>query len=117
MNTTLQSEQILYGLFELDPAGTVLYSRMETEGEARAARGADISGLNFYEQVASFENVEEFRQRVTQFTRGTSPADNFTFDCLYEGRALSIKVLLARMLERLEQNRAKSVLVHIRKNA
>jgi hypothetical protein len=116
MSVSLLTEPELFGLFELDDAGTVLYSRIEADGEPDDTR-PDISGLNFYEQVAPFENVEEFRRRVTQFARGASPADNFNFDCRYEGYAQPVKVLLARIRERVNHDRTKSVLVHIRKGA
>lgn len=105
----------LLGLFELDAAGTVLYSRAEDDG-ARACAGRDVAGRNFYEEVAHFFNVEEFRRRVTQFVRGASPADSFRFDCLYDGGPLPVRVLLARIRERASADLTKSVLVHIRRD-
>jgi hypothetical protein len=108
-------EQKLFGLFELDDAGTVLYSRIEPEGGQPPGTEPDINGLNFYEEVATFGNVEEFRRRVTQFARSSSPVDSFRFDCRYEGSAQPVKVLLARIRERVDNERTKSVLVHIRK--
>jgi hypothetical protein len=116
MSASLLTEEKLFGLYELDAAGTVLYYRVEPNGEPGETR-PDISGLNFYDEVAHFENVEEFRRRVTQFTRSASPADNFDFDCRYEGCAQPVKVLLARIRERVNNDRTKSVLVHIRKGA
>ena len=108
-------EQMLFGLYELDPTGIVLYSRVETESETDAAR-TDVNGRDFYEEVASFDNVEELRQRIRQFTRSNSPADSFRFDCLYDGQAQSVRVLLARVRERAGEDRTRSVLVHIRKS-
>ena len=110
------AKQKLFGLFELDPAGTVLYSRIEPEVRSDGAP-PDVSGRNFYEEVAPFENVEEFRLRVSQFASGASPADNFNFNCRYDDCALPVRVLLARVRERTSQSRTKSVLVHIRKGA
>lgn len=115
-NGLSQEGQKLFGLFELDAAGTVLYSRLEPHG-AGAARTADMAGRNFYEEVVPFVNVEEFRRLVTQFTCGASPADSFRFDCLYDGGPLPVRVLLARIRERAHAERTKSVLVHIRKDA
>ncbi|HEV2799529.1 MAG TPA: hypothetical protein VGW12_03480 [Pyrinomonadaceae bacterium] len=117
MSIRLLMEQKLYGLYELDDVGTVLYSRMEPEGETPTIAPDDVAGRNFYDDVASFRNVEEFRRLVVQFTRGASPADNFEFDCLYEDCALPVKVLLARIRERVHHDRTKSVLVHIRRAA
>ncbi len=116
MNVSLVTEKKLLGLFELDPAGTVLYSRVELEGAPDGAE-PDIDGRNFYEEVVPFGNVEEFRRRVTQFTQGPSPADSFHFDCQYAEGALPVRVLLARIREQSSNSRTKSVLVHIRKSA
>ncbi len=102
----------LFGLFELDEAGTVLYSRIEPAGT-----GSNMAGRNFYDEVAPFENVAEFRRHVTEFTRSASPADSFKFDCRYMGCVCPVKVLLARIRERTSNERTKSVLVHIRKDA
>jgi hypothetical protein len=113
MGASLLTEDELCGLFELDDDGTVLYSRMEPGGEPCA----DVAGHNFYDEVAPFENVEEFRRRVTQFTRGADPADSFSFDCHYGSSAHPVKVLLARIRECAYNGRTKSVLVHIRKAA
>lgn len=110
------TKQKLFGLFELDAAGTVLYSRVEPEGDAPAVR-PDFAGRNFYAEVAPFENVEEFRRRVTGFAQGVSPAHTFSFDCRYGGDTLPVSVLLARVRERTCGERTRSVLVHIRKGA
>jgi len=112
MSVSMLTEQELFGLFELDAAGTVLYYRMEP-GDA----SPDMAGFNFYDEVAPFENVEEFRQHVAQFTSGAKPADSFSFDCRYDGWAQPVKVLLARIRERVDHNNTKSVLVHIRRAA
>jgi hypothetical protein len=112
----LLTEEELCGLFELDDDGTILYSRMEPAGEPCAAC-ADVAGRNFYDEVAPFENVAEFRQLVTEFAHGASPADSFKFDCRYEGCVHPVKVLLARIRERTDYERMKSVLVHIRRGA
>lgn len=112
MSASLLTGEELFGLFELDEAGMVLYSRIEPDGT-----GPDMSGRNFYEEVAPFENVAEFRRLVTDFAHGASPADSFKFDCQYEDCVHPINVLLARIRERLNHNRTKSVLVHIRKAA
>ncbi|HEV2705475.1 MAG TPA: hypothetical protein VGV59_06095 [Pyrinomonadaceae bacterium] len=116
MDISVQRTSTLFGLYELDQAGTVLYSRIETEGKTHDD-AQDVSGCNFYEAVAHFANVEEFRQRINHFTQGGEPADNFKFDCQYQYGALHIRVLLARIRERSDNTRTKSVLVHIRKGS
>ncbi|MCA1636140.1 MAG: hypothetical protein LC802_21230 [Acidobacteria bacterium] len=116
MSVSLLTAQELFGLYELDAAGTVLYYRIEPCGKP-GSTSPDMAGHNFYDEVAPFENVEEFRRCVTRFTRGEQPADNFKFDCRYAGYAQPVKVLLARIRERLNHDLTKSVLVHIRQGA
>jgi hypothetical protein len=118
MSAARRTEQKLFGLFELDAAGTVLYARIEPDGKpVGGGTGPDVSGRNFYEDVAPFENVEEFRRRVLQFARGIRHADNFSFNCQYQDGALPVRVLLARIRERTSNDQTKSVLVHIRHDA
>lgn len=109
MSASVLTTQALLGLFELDGAGKILYYRTDD-----ASLSPDMTGHNFYDEVAPFENIEEFRQCVTDFTRGAKPADSFDFDCHYEGADHPVRVLIARICERLNRNSTKSVLVHIR---
>lgn len=110
MSASLLSTQELLGLFELDDAGKVLYYRMDS-----ADTSPDMTGHNFYDEVAPFKNVEEFRRCVTDFTRGAKAADSFDFDCHYDGSDRPVRVLLARIFEGVNVNNTKSVLVHIRR--
>lgn len=109
MGVSLLTAQELLGLFELDALGKVLYYRMDSAGTS-----PDMTGHNFYDEVAPFDNVEEFRRCVTDFTRGKKAADSFDFDCHYGGSDHPIRVLIARICERVNRNSTKSVLVHIR---
>jgi hypothetical protein len=113
MSTTVLGQQNLFGLFELDTTGNVLYSRIETDGEKASA--LDVAGHNFFETVAPFENAEELRRRIQSFTRSDGQADNFHFSCRYGDGPLLVKVLLARIRERSNGRQTKSILVHIRK--
>ena len=110
MTVSLLTAQQLLGLFELDALGKVLYYRMDAVGTS-----PDMTGHNFYDEVAPFENVEEFRQCVTDFTQGEKAADSFDFDCHYRGSDHPVRVLLARISERVNRHKTKSVLVHIRR--
>jgi len=113
MSASVMTGQELLGLFELDDAGKVLYYRMDSD-EMQGGTSPDIAGHNFYDEIAPFENIEAFRQNVSEFTRGAKAADTFDFDCRYEGCAHPVRVLLARICERMNRNNTKSVLVHIR---
>ena len=114
ISASLLDRQKPFGLFELDPAGNVLYSRLEPDGDGRPA-APDAPGRNFSEAVAPFGNVEELHRRVQDFTRGEGQADNFHFSCESPDGPLLVKVLLARISERSDGARTKSILVHIRK--
>jgi len=115
MSVSLLTAQKLLGLFELDGAGRVLYHRMDS-GDGPGGTSLDMAGHNFYDEIASFKNVDEFRQYVTEFTHGAKAADSFDFDCHYEDSNHPIRVLLARICERVNRNNTKSVLVHIRQS-
>jgi DNA-binding response OmpR family regulator len=105
--------QKMYGLVELDQAGTVLYTRFEGDGAATFS-ARDFTGLNFYTQVAPFQNVGEFRQRLDDFSKGTLAAHSMDFTCVYADGPLPVRVLLARIRERSQHDATKSILVHFR---
>lgn len=105
----------LYGLVELDAAGTVLYTRFESEGAQSSVSAPDCAGLNFYTQVAPFRNVADFKSRLDSFMRGSQPAHSMDFTCDYEDGPVLVRVLFARIRERSQADVTKSVLVHIRR--
>ena len=104
----------LFGLLELDAAGTVLYSRFESDG-ATGWPSPDVTGRNFYTEVAPFQNVGEFRRELDSFSNGSQPSQSITFTCQYADGPLTVRVLLARIRERSQRDVTKSILVHIRK--
>lgn len=105
----------LFGLVELDSAGTVLYVRIEPDGTLQSDPAPDYMGRNFYTEVAPFRNVAEFRQHLDDFNRGTQPAHSMDFICDYEDGPLPVKMLLARIRERSRADANQSTLVHIRR--
>jgi hypothetical protein len=116
MNLSPSIETELFGLFELDTTGIVLYHRIDPMTEP-CTGSPGMAGRNFYDEIAPFENREEFRRCVTQFTLGAKTADSFDFDCRYEGNAQPVRVLLARIRDGMNPDHTKSVLVHIRRAA
>lgn len=115
MSRSILSRQKLFGLLELDAAGTVLFSRIETEGGTDDPP-SDVTGHNFYSEVAPFLNVEEFHQRLDTFDRGSEHANSFAFNCDYEDGTVPVRVLLARIRERTSGGHTRSLLVHIKKS-
>jgi hypothetical protein len=113
MSVPLTTAQELLGLFELDDAGKVLYYRKDLAGELGGA-SIDIVGQNFYNEVAHFENVDEFRRCVTEFRRSATAADSFEFECRYGSSAHRVKVLLARICESVNRENTKSILMYLK---
>ncbi len=105
----------LFGLVELDTAGTVLYMRFEPDGAPRSGGASDYTGRNFYTEVAPFRNVAEFRNQLDGFSRGSQPSHSVDFTCDYEDGPLLVRVLLARIRECSDVDVTRSILVHIRR--
>jgi hypothetical protein len=108
------TSQSLFGLFELDSTGKVLYSKVESDGIFDNRKTA-LAGLNFYEEVATFKNINEFRRQLDRFTNGGDPVENFNFTCRYDDGSEQVKVRLVRVSEREYDGRAKLTIVDIRK--
>ena len=111
MSSLFLATQKLFGLLELDPCGTVIFSKLE--GDEKLAGAVDIVGRNFFSDVATFLNVAEFRQRFETFDNNAEPSNSFVFNCDYGDGAVPVKVLLARL--RQDKKYPESVLVYIKK--
>lgn len=114
MSASVTVEQKFFGLVELGTDGTVLYSQIERDGD-HPYPSTDITGRNFFREVAPFQNVEEFQTCLENFSRSSQQATSIPFICQYEDGPVLVKVLLARVRERLDHDVTKSILVHIRK--
>lgn len=104
----------LLGMFELDAADTVLYSRVETEGRGDDIPAPDLSGRSLFEGGGPFANAEELRRRINSFRTNGAQADSFDFTCEYEDGPVPVRVLMARVRECADRESTKSVLIHIR---
>ncbi|HEX8145475.1 MAG TPA: hypothetical protein VF553_23100 [Pyrinomonadaceae bacterium] len=114
MSASVIVNQKFFGLVELGADGTVLYSRIEGDSD-RPCPAPNITGRNFFSEIAPFQNVEEFKKCLDSFCRSSQQANSIPFTCLYEDGPVRVKVLLARVRERSEHDVTKSILVHIRK--
>lgn len=92
----------------------MLYSRIEGDGGGHSS-APEVTGRNFFSEVASFLNVGEFRECLDRFRRGSQPASSIPFTCQYADGPVRVKVLLARMQERSAHDLTQSLLVHIKK--
>ena len=107
--------QEFYGLIELDSGGTVLYSRLEKNGLSDDVP-ADMTGQNFYTEVAPFENVEKLRKHLDDFRNGSRQSDTINFNCQYEDGIVPVRVVMTRISKQPGYNGVtKSILVRIRK--
>ncbi|HET9787593.1 MAG TPA: hypothetical protein VFP47_10690 [Pyrinomonadaceae bacterium] len=111
MSRVILVPQKLFGLLELDPCGTVIFSKLE--GDEKSAGAVDVVGRNFFSDVATFLNVAEFRQRFENFDSNPQPSSSFIFNCDYEDGAVPVRVLLARLRE--DTKYPASVLLYIKK--
>jgi hypothetical protein len=103
----------LFGFLELDAEGTILYSRLEGDNDSDSP-AANLAGLNYFSEIASFQNVKEFQQQFDAFNNSSEHADSFVFNCDYQDGPVAVRVLLARIRER-SADRPKSLLMHIKK--
>lgn len=104
----------MYGLFELDPSGTVLYAKTQF-GMSSADEKKKFVGLNFFDEFAPFIKVEEFQRRFRCFAKGSDAAEKFSFVCEFDEQPLEIKVLLTQISEREFDVCSKLIIVDIRK--
>jgi hypothetical protein len=86
----------LLGLYELDAAGTILYSSFKSEnGGDRRIR--DLDGVDFFSKVTQFNNVADFHRRFDTFRVASVPTETFDFTCEYPNERQMIRVLMARL--------------------
>ncbi len=109
------TSQELFGLFELDSAGTVLYSRVRENNQLLNSK-PDRVGQNYFEEIAPFENINEFRRRFTNFVKSRSSSESFTFDCRFQEAVVSVKVMMSGAFEVSSSEPANIVILDIRKS-
>lgn len=117
MNITdyFDSSTFISGLFELDKSGTVLYSRFRRTNELLNLT-EQLAGQNFFEDVARFENVNDFRHKFRNFVLGNEFTDNFVFDCQLIGKTIPLRVMILRTSEINHHETRDILILDIRKN-
>lgn len=106
----------MFGLFELDDSGNVLYSRAHPI-ERRDSPASSTVGQDFFREVAKFENREDLRSHFRQFVASRSPADNFKFDCVFGQRTVKARISMIRGHEADAEHYADIVIMDIRHDA
>jgi PAS domain-containing protein len=116
MNINSALTPVPYGLLELDAQGTVIYYKSENKGLFTTPE-SEIVGRNFFTDIAAIAGAKELQNEIKDFRRGHVPAYSFNFAFALKNRSLPVRVLLARVRERLTLGGTESVeslYVHIR---
>ena len=106
----------VFGLFELDLMGTVMYSRIDSSNSS-VNLPPNLVGLNFFDEVAPVQDSEKLRQRFRYFAKGSDSAEKFTFTSQVDEQPTEVKVLLTQINERDYNGNEKFIIVDIRKVA
>ena len=115
MNTSVLTHQSLFGTFELDADGVVLYHRSLPSSDSEGAADSCFVGQNFLQDILTFDNSKDFSNRFNRFKRGNHSVENFTLTCPADGRQMRMKVMLVRISESSSDERTKLIIVDIRK--
>lgn len=107
---TTNSSPSYVGIFELDTTGTVLYSRKPQP------TAEHLVGQDFFEQVADFENAQDFRRRFRNFISSHNFKENFSFLCRSMQGNVPVRVLMLRAKENSQSQSNDIVILDIRKN-
>lgn len=107
-------EPRVFGLFELNDEGTILYSRSDSGASSNEAL-RQLTGRNFFDEAAPFENTDEFRHYVNRFIRSNDPSEIFNFNCRIKNQDIPAKIKLVRIIERSSDERARTTIVDIRR--
>ena len=113
MIDTLQNNQEkVFMIFELNAEGDILYFR-NSENNSSSDSNSNPVGRNFFE-TDFFENTDELWRRSKDFLKGHESVENFNFTLKAENQRLQTRVMLMRVFERSNNERAHSVIVNIR---
>jgi hypothetical protein len=113
MIDTLQDiQQKVFMIFELSSEGDILYFR-NTESNFSSEADSNPVGRSFFE-TNFFENTDEIWRRSKNFLKGHDAVENFKFALKAEDHWLETRVMLMRVFERSNNERAHSVIVDIR---
>lgn len=113
-NSSLTSP-LFVGIFELDSAGTVLYSR-QSHPCPLVKRENPLVGQNFFENIADFENVPAFRHKFKNFFYSGHSTENFNFECRCRNKCYPVRVLMLRASEKNNNSSNEFVILDIRRN-
>jgi photoactive yellow protein len=100
------------GLLELDARGTVIRYSPASE-KSPEMRRQEVVGLNFFKDVAPFEEVSEFQKRFQTFMAQGESIQRFTSTFSSDCGQIKVQIVLARITEKSEAGRERLALVRI----
>ena len=110
------SVDVPFGLWELNPAGTVLHYEPE-RGGGPCFRHRDVVGRSFLGDVVPAGMSPGFAEMLGQFVAGSAPAGGFDFTFETEpGVYVRARVLLGRLRRASKPGGAETLLVHVRRS-
>lgn len=101
-----------YGLFELDPDGTVVRYSPASES-APAVEARDIWGRNFFTDIAPVEQVVGFRLRFHSFMASGQAVERFATTFAHGQQTVKVQIMMAHITEKSEDGRRRLALVRI----
>ena len=103
---------ILFGMFELDAAGTVIHYSPATE-ERKDSLPENILGRNFFERLASIREVEEVKRRFHNFMADGTSFERFTISFPYNQESIKVQIVMAHVSEKSENGRERFALLRV----
>lgn len=104
----------LFGVFELDTDGTVLYCG-KVENSHLTELQPDLVGRNLFEELADFGESSNLQKRFKRFVNASRPTDNFNFSFDLGEKAVEAKIMMVRVRVRSDENNGDLIVVDIRK--
>src|ERR1041385_5552798 len=83
----------IFGLFELDDAGNVRYSRSHNGRDY-----GSMIGQNFFD-LFNIQNGHNLRRHFKQFIESHDAANSFVFDCSYDETVVKAKIIMTRAFQ------------------
>jgi photoactive yellow protein len=101
-----------FGLFELDPDGTVIRYSPASE-KAPLVEARDIWGRNFFTDIAPVEQVVGFRLRFHSFMASGQAVERFATTFAHGQQNVKVQIMMAHITEKSEDGRRRLALVRI----
>jgi len=104
----------LFGIYELDNFGTVLYSRRRSDETEPPTVGSTMVGHNFFEKIGQNEDVEELRRHFKSFLSSQRPVESFIFEGKFNDTSIKARVLMTRGHETVNDSASSIVIMDIK---